>query len=284
MEISIFDFENYRDYLSKVILPQGSYNQQGPNLSRWSQKLGHKSPSLLSMVLNGQRLPSKGLLESLIKELKLSKKEADYLKLKVHLERAQKKGSVGTEMRQELNQLRESVSKIRTKNIDLSQFESIAQWYCIAIKQLIATPDFIEDEGWIAKRLRHKVRPHQVKKAIEYLLKVKAIHRDQKGRLQVTHGLRTSNEIPSEAIVQHHLGMIDQAREALVELPLHKRQYSALTMRMDMDRVEDIKKDIMNFIHEMNSKYTSDESACVYQFNLNFFELTDSDAPRERLQ
>lgn len=284
MEISIFDFENYRDYLSKVILPQGSYNQQGSNLSRWSEKLGHKSPSLLSMVLNGQRLPSKGLLDSLVKELKLTKKESDYLKLKVQLERAQKKGSVGLEMRDELNKLRESVSKVRGKDIDLSHFETIAQWYCTAIKQLISTPEFIEDENWISKRLRNKVRPHQVKKAIEYLLQVKAVQRNEEGRLFVTHGIRTTNNIPSEAIIQHHLGMVDQAREALTDLPIDRRQFNSLTFRMSEKRMSEFKKEMMSFVEEMNTKYSSDESHHVYQLNLNLFELTDSDAHRERLQ
>lgn len=285
MDLSVFDFDNYRDYLVKVMLPEGTYNQRGPNLSRWSERLGHKSPSLLSMVLSGQRIPSEELVETLVKTLKLQKNEADGLRLKVKLERlSKKKGLITQEVVEELNQLRERVGKIKAKSLDLSQFEAVAQWYCLAVKQLIATDDFIEDPEWIAKKLKNKLRPYQAKKAIEHLLDVGAIQRDEKGRLFVTHGVRTQNDIPSEAIVQHHLGMLEMAKEALREVPVERRQFNGLTFRVLEESIPQIKQDILNFIQEMNSKYSNDEGRDVFQLNMNFFELTDSQIRPERIQ
>lgn len=285
MDLSVFDFEDYRDYLRKVLIPDGAYTQRGPNLSKWSKKLGHKSPSLLSMVLSGQRLPSEDFVESLIHVLKLNKGEADALRLKVKLERLSKKNSsISPELLNEFNLLRERVGKIKSKSYDLSQFESIAQWYVIAIKQLIATPDFFEDSEWISKRLKNKVRPYQVKKAIEHLLHTGAVKRDEAGKLYVDHGIRVGNEVPSEAIVQHHLGMLNQAQEAIRETSVEERSFNGLTFRIDAANVGQVKQDIQNFIQELNAKYSNDISRRVYQINVNLFELTDGTDQSEKKQ
>lgn len=284
MDATLFDFDNYREYLTKVMMPNGPYQQKGSNLSRWARRLGHSSPSLLSMVLKGDRTPSDELLEKLILELKLPRSEANFLRLKVKLERLERKGKSSQEIREEIESLIKSVGKVRRQVVGLSAFESIAQWYCVVIKQLIATGDFIEDHEWVCRRLRNKVRPHQVKKAIEHLLALGTIHRTEEGLLAVTHAVSTPSEIPSPAIVQHHLGMIDRAREAIEEQKVPDRSFMGLTMRADANKMTEVKKDIAEFIEMMNEKYAVEESSRVYQLNVQYFEHTTETTGGERLQ
>jgi hypothetical protein len=84
VDATLFDFDNYREYLTKVMMPNGPYQQKGSNLSRWARRLGHSSPSLLSMVLKGDRTPSDELLEKLILELK-DEKQIVEMKSKLQL-------------------------------------------------------------------------------------------------------------------------------------------------------------------------------------------------------
>ncbi|MFP5457888.1 MAG: TIGR02147 family protein [Bacteriovoracia bacterium] len=284
MDATLFDFDNYREYLTKVMMPNGPYQQKGSNLSRWARRLGHSSPSLLSMVLKGDRTPSDELLDKLISELKLSRSESNFLRLKVKLERLERKGKSSQEIRDELDLLIRSVSKVRRKVMSLSAFESIAQWYCVAIKQLIATSGFVEDHDWICRRLRNKVRPHQVKKAIEHLLALGTVQRNEEGRLVVAYAVTTPTEIPSAAIVQHHLGMLDRAREALEEQKVAERSFMALTLQADPAKIDDVKKDIADFIELMNEKYSAADAARVYQLNVQFFEHTTETSAGERIQ
>jgi len=283
-EASLFDFDNYREYLAKVMMPNGPYQQKGSNLSRWARRLGHSSPSLLSMVLKGDRTPSDELLDKLISELKLSRAEGNFLRLKVKLERLDRKGKSSQEIRDEIENLVRSVGKVRRQVVGLSQFESVAQWYCMVVKQLIATEGFVEDADWVCKRLRGKVRPHQVKKAIEHLLALGTLERGDDGRLSVSHAISTPTEIPSPAIVQHHLGMLDRAREALEEQKVPERCFMGLTLRADAARIDQVKKDVAEFIEMMNEKYASEQASQVYQLNVQYFEHTTEVSAGEKLQ
>lgn len=285
MDATLFDFNDYREYLTKVMMPNGPYQQKGSNLSRWARRLGHSSPSLLSMVLKGDRTPSDELLDKLIEELKLSRSEANYLRLKVKLERLERKGKSSEELRDEIDSLVKSVGKVRRQVVGLSAFESIAQWYCVVIKQMIALGDFVEDADWVCRRLRQKVRPHQVKKAIEHLLALGTIQRNaETGRLEVVHAVSTPTEIPSPAIVQHHLGMIDRAREALEEQKVADRCFMGLTLRADAKHMSEVKKEIAQFIEMMNDKYAVEDAGRVYQLNVQYFEHTTETTGGERLQ
>ncbi len=285
MNTSLFDFNDYREYLTKVMMPNGPYQQKGPNLSRWAQRLGHKSPSLLSMVLKGDRLPSSELVERLITELKLSRAEGNFLRLKVKLERLEHKGKSSEKTREDIDKLVASVGKVSRQVVSLSAFESVAQWYCMVIKQLIATGEFVEDAEWVCRRLRHKIRPHQMKKAIDHLLALELIQRNpQTGQLESAHAVSTPSDIPSQALVQHHLGMIDRAREALEEQKVADRCFMGLTLRADAKQTANVKRDIAQFIEMMNEKYAVEDSTRVYQLNLQYFEHTTETSPQERLQ
>ena len=77
-KVSIFKFDNIRDYLMAAGFPQGIYNGQANTLQKWSNRLGYRSPSSLNMVLKGSRSPSRDMQRALIKDLLLSSKESEY--------------------------------------------------------------------------------------------------------------------------------------------------------------------------------------------------------------
>jgi uncharacterized protein (TIGR02147 family) len=284
VDASLFDFKDYREYLTKVMMPNGPYQQKGSNLSRWSKRLGHSSPSLLSMVLKGERTPSDELIEKLVVELKLNRSEANFLKLKVKIERLERKGKSTEDLREEIDNLIKSVSKVKRSVVGLSAFESIAQWYCVVIKQLIDVGDFVEDLEWICRRLRNKIRPHQAKKAIEHLESLGTIARDDQGKLYVVHAITTPTEIPSPAIVQHHLGMMERAKEAIEEQLVTERCFRSVTLKAKSEDLPKIKKEISDFIEMINDKYAADEARSVYQLNIQYFEHTTSTLSGEMIQ
>jgi uncharacterized protein (TIGR02147 family) len=284
VEGTLFDFKDYREYLTKVMMPNGPYQQKGSNLSRWSKRLGHSSPSLLSMVLKGERTPSDDLVEKLVQELKLNRSEANFLRLRVKIERLDRKGKSTEELRDEIESLVKSVSKVKRAVVGLSAFESIAQWYCVVIKQLIEIGDFVEDHDWICRRLRNKIRPHQAKKAIEHLEALGTISRGDDGKLFVVHAITTPTEIPSPAIVQHHLGMMDRAKEAIEEQTVADRCFRSVTLKARPEDMPKVKKEISDFIEMMNEKYAADEAQSVYQLNIQYFEHTCETVSGERLQ
>lgn len=272
--LNLFDFLDYKDYLSKRGLPSGSYSHSSKNLNSWSRRLGYKSPSSLSMVLSGERFPSEEMIERICADFALSGREKRYFKLLVDLAKAEKKNKDTAKI---LADIKSSTTEKNSYPIDLKEFSTISDWYYVAIKQLISTKSFIEDEIWIHRRLRKKVTPGQIRAALNNLQELGIVKRNSRGRLEVVKaGLITTNDIPSSAIKQHHMGMLEQAAMALTEQTVDDRQNNSTTMKIDKDKLPEAKKFIFDFIKEFAGKFsTTDENLeNIYQLNVQFFELT----------
>ncbi|PIK15076.1 DUF4423 domain-containing protein [Halobacteriovorax sp. JY17] len=270
--ISLFDFDNYRDYLVKVGMPDGLYSHTSNNLQSWALRLGYKSPSSLTMVIKGQRSPSFEMINALTEDLEMSIKEKQYLMLLVQLEKANKKKKDTKEILEKIAELNSGSTAI---SLGLKEFSAISEWYFLAIKQLISTPSFIEDEDWIFKKLRKKVTPSQIKNALNIMMEMKTIGRDENGKLIVLkEGLLTTNDVPSSAIKRHHFGMINRALEAIEEQSVKERQVTSVTMKVKPEDVDAAKKYIFEFIKDFNEKFSTTEADDLYQLNMQFFRHT----------
>ena len=276
----IFDFENFRDFLSAAAFPQGRYNHQSQTLYKLAKSLGYKSASSLTMVFNGQRLPSREMMESFSIYLGLGPKEREYFYLLVELERRQKKNKDTSMVLEKLDYLND---KKQGHSMDLKTFRSMSDWYFTAIKQLIEMKDFVEDEEWIRKRLRKKVTPGQIRYALQTMSELGITERDDQGVLRVkAKAWRSTNDIPSSAIRKHHAGMLELAVEALEEQSIHERQISGLTLKVKSERLDEAKKHLYQMMKDFNSKFFDEDGEEVVQLNVQLFQLTKSLREKEK--
>ncbi len=270
--ISIFDFDNYRDFLIKAGMPDGLYSHTSNNFRSWAKRLGYKSASSLTMVIKGQRSPSFEMVRNLSHDLKMTAKETQYFELLIQLEKASNKN-------RDQKKILEKITAISPKNtshsLELNEFSSISEWYFFAIKQLINTNGFIEDYEWMYKRLRKKVTISQIRSAIDIMLDLKTISRSEDGKLTVLkEGLSTASKIPSSAVRKHHFGMINRALEAVTEQDISERQLSSVTLRIESEKVDDAKAELMEFMKNFNQKYSAVKSDELFQLNFQFFQHT----------
>jgi uncharacterized protein (TIGR02147 family) len=271
-KISIFDFDDYRDFLVKVGMPDGLYSHTSNNLQTWAKRLGYKSPSSLTMVLKGQRPPSFDMTRALSEDLKMTVKERQYFELLIQLEKANKKGKDPKEILLKISSLNSEKNAI---SLGLKEFSAISEWYFLAIKQLISTPAFVEDEDWIYRKLRKKVTPSQIKNALNIMTEMQTIGRDRNGKLVVLkEGLLTTNDVPSSAIKRHHFGMINRGLEAINEQDVNERQVTSVTMKVKDEDLLEAKKYIFDFIKDFNEKFSTTEANELYQLNMQFFKHT----------
>ncbi|MCO4795282.1 MAG: DUF4423 domain-containing protein [Bacteriovoracaceae bacterium] len=272
---SIFEFGDYREFLKAACFPNGKYNHTSGTLSIWAKKLGYKSPSSLTMVLNGDRVPSRDMINSLGKELKLTSKERQYLDLQVDLERTKRKGKDPSDVLKRMSVLAPGKNSIQ---LNLNQFSLISKWYFYVIKQLINSPGFIEDYDWMFKRLDRKVTPSQIRYAIDALQELGLVTRDAEGKLISSEkGVISPNDIPSSALKNHHTGMMERAVESLRDKPVEERQITSLTYRMNPQDLEKAKDRVFKFIQEFNEEFSTDSGSEVFQLNAQLFSHTKKD-------
>jgi uncharacterized protein (TIGR02147 family) len=245
-----------------------------------AQLLGYKSPSSLSMIAKGDRLPSKKILEQLFLYWKTPIEEQKSISALVKVESNLLKGK---KVLADLNQIRKSNSRIEFSRISLDKLELIKDWYHFVIFDLIAVPTFADHsiQGFY-RSLNKKVTPSQIKKALLNLEKLKFIEKINSTTAseqtikykRLTDTISTPEGTPSEALRTHHRGMIHRGLDAIDEQDVENRQLSGLTFQVKKEKVKDIKKEIQNFFSGIYEKFNDVSGEEIYQMNLQLFSHT----------
>lgn len=245
-------------------------------LNDLARQLGYKSPSSLSMIAKGDRLPSQKILNQLFNYWKTPAEERKSIAALVKVESKLLKGK---KILADLNELKKHNSRIEFSRIPLEQLELIKDWYHFVIFDLIALPDFGDHSTEnIFKALDRKVNFSQINKALSNLEKLGFLEKiegtNNYKRLKDT--ISTPDGIPSEALRTHHRGMIQRGIEAIEEQPVELRQLGGLTFQIDTQKIDLMKQDIQDFFSEMYEKYNDIKGNEIYQMNLQFFSHTPS--------
>lgn len=242
-------------------------------LKTLSERLALKSPSLLSMVANGKRLPSEALLEKLFVVWKTGAKERKFLRLQLKLEKKHQKGKEALSLMLEIKKLNPPSAFYKLK---LKQIESVRDWHVLVVRALANNPDFNADPQWISARLRNKISPKQARAALGLLIDRGLLAQDEKtGKVTVCQDyVETTHEMPSEAIRQHHRGMLTRALEALSEQSVSERLFNSITLNFKPEDLELAKKRIVDFNRAFHEEFGHNDSDTVYQLNIQLFSHT----------
>lgn len=253
--MSDYSFESFKDFFE--------YNlkkREELTLNELAKKLGYNSPSLLSMIATGKRLPSSEILENLFNEWKIDSSLRDIIRLRLEIEKKSKKQRPTGNLVEKLARLDK---KSVFKTIDLDTFTTIKEWHYLVLQQLMSGKNAEKNPAILSHRLRKKVSPAQIKKALTTLEKI-----NLKGASETTH------DIPSEAIREHHRGMLLRGLEALDEQSVYDRHFNSLTLKFNSTRKTEAKAAILNFVREFNKAFYDDHSENIHQLNIQFFEHT----------
>lgn len=250
-------------------------------LKTLSKKLNLKSPSLLSMVANGKRLPSEAVLEKLFVIWKIGASERKFLRLQLKLEKKHQKGKEALSLMQEIKKLNPPSGFYKLK---LKQIESVRDWHVLVVRALANNPEFKADPQWIAERLRNKISPKQARIALSLLIDRGLLAQDEKtGQIIVCQDfIETTHEIPSEAIRQHHRGMLNRALEALNEQSVAERLFNSITLNFKPEDLEAAKKRIVEFNRAFHDEFGNNNSETVYQLNVQLFSHTTPQIGKEK--
>jgi uncharacterized protein (TIGR02147 family) len=262
---SIQDFVRFR-------LSQNSAGERS-TLKAVTAQLGLKSPSLLSMIAHGKRLPSERLLRQLLELWKISAKDRKILLLQLQVEKKHQKGKDALALRQEISRLNPPSAFYKLK---LNEIESIRDWYVLAVRAMANAPDFVAEPQWISQRLRSKITPTQAKAALRLLLDRGLLRQDpETGAVTVAQEMiETSHDVPSESIRQHHRGMMNRALEALSEQSIDERLFNAVTLNFETKDLAAAKHRILNFAKAFHDEFGQNLADSVYQLNIQFFGHT----------
>jgi len=276
---SIFQYTNYRDFLKDAYHFKKSQDKKF-SFPYFSKLAGFKSCSVLKMVIDGQRNIAPHSIDRFAFAFKLNKEETQYFRLLVMLNQA-KTGEEKQKFAEEIFKLKKYKKLYPLKE---SQYNYFARWYFTVIWEMVSLDYFREDCQWIASKIYPTISPQEVKRAIEELIKLGLLGRNDQGTLIKTEAaLSTPDEVVSSAVAQFHREMIKRAGESIERIPREKRDISGFTFPISLESAKIIKEMVQNFRKELAQVILQQQSLeAVYQLNFQFFPLVSPDnSPQE---
>ncbi len=254
MEQEIHQFKEVRDWLEWTLAEKVKKNPRY-SLRAFSKTVG-LSPSFLSRVLSGQRTLS----------LKAALKLANALDLNPMERKALLEKSLG-----DIPKLQDKVSD-DYHEITKDTFAVISQWHHFAIAQLLNIKGFKEDNKWIARELG--IAPLEVKFAIDRLLRLGMLKRDENGKLLRSHENLSVKSEMSPAIRIFQRQILEKAIESLSVDPIKERDITSITMAIDEKNIPKAKLEIEKFRKRLSTLLEKGKKTRVYNLGIHLIPLS----------
>lgn len=137
---------------------------------------------------------------------------------------------------------------------------------------LLETNKLEHSIDWIAKRLG--ISSIEARDCMDRLKRLGLVAME-KGEFKVINGhLTTTHDVPSASLRKSHRKSIQQAMEALEQVPVHLRDITSITMPIDVARLEDAKKLTKKFRREMAELLERGNKTEVYNLNIQLVPVT----------
>ena len=218
-------------------------------------------PSTLSQVLNGHRpLPLKDSL-NVVNKLKLGPKDR-------------------TLFLESLYRRKTSLDKIsllpseESFMLDESYYKVIAEWEHYAVLELFELKNFKRSIKDVSKRLLINMNRAEV--VIENLLICNLLSKDEEGKLVRSHSkVRSTEDVKNQALVESHKETLTIALNKLEDVEVELRDYSSMTIAVDLEKLTEAKTIIREFRQKMEALLRDGNRTDLYQLAIQLFPLTN---------
>lgn len=269
---NIFEYLEYRSFLKELFAFKKSENASFSHRS-FARLAGLQSSNFLKLVMDAQRNLSPKAIHQFAKAFKLNKNESDFFEALVYFNQAKSM--------EEKNLYYDRISQFKkyhdAKPLDVHQYTYFSNWYFVALRELTLLKSFKEDTVWINKKLKARLHPDEIKRAIRILLDLKLLHRDANGSLRQSDSkISSSPEMGILAVYNFHREMIQKAGESIEKSLAEHRDISGLTLALSKKQFEKIRlriNEMRREIHELSCEESDKEA--VYQVNFQLFNLSE---------
>lgn len=272
--IDVFRYLDYRSYLADYYAAK---KQRGFSYRAFSKTAGLGAPNYLKLVIEGKRNLTPTMAARFAQTCGLRGDAANYFKQLVEFNQA----ATNEERNASYARLSAFERYRRGQKLELAQAAYHSHYYLPAIRELVASPHFKEDAQWIASVLRPPIKPAEAKEAIEALLSLGLLERDDVGRLrQASAVVSTGPETQGMHIANYHAQMMQQAIASMESVRAPQRDISSITTCVGPQGLTRLKERIQEFRRELIELAEAESDKIqVVQINFQLFPLSESIAP-----
>lgn len=226
----------------------------------------------LPMILSGNRNLSSKAAQKLLPHLGLNPSERSYFQ-SLHMLSETESPVAKIEAFDKIQRFR----AYRNQNPkETETYRYLTRWFYVAIREMAALPSFKLDASWIQSHLRTPVPLHEIKQAVEFLVK--------SGYLEVIPG--GSARLPEKdiecvggifriALTKFHREMLQLAALSLDNAPSEERSITGHTVAIPSSRFEEVRGILDEALKKIAAlSFQGTEADTVYHVILSAFPLT----------
>ncbi len=237
----------------------------------FARQVGLKDPSSITKIIQGQRDPGPQITRKLVRYFRFSVRDARYFEDLVRLRKVKDDPRLSVLILEKMGKTHPDAA---LRLLDDKTFALIANWYCLAIREMTRLESFVADPNWISSTLEFQVTPTEASRAIELLIEVGLLER-KKNKLVIRDGrFHTTNDISSEAIKRYHESMLDHAKTALRKFEPSRREFTSETLTLKAARIPEAKELIREFKSRFTALLEENSGDLTAQIQIQFFPLT----------
>jgi len=225
------------------------------------------SPSTLSDFLHGKLGLSKERVRFIGQKLNLSNDQQDHFCDLLEVRFARK-----PEDRKAAKWRVASRLKAQSSHLPLESLQVIADWYHMAILELIEIDEKYQDPNELAKHLR--VPTNRIKHAIERLIKINLLQQEGDRLIVKDSATVAGDETPSSAIRQMHLQVLALTERAIEEQTFPERDDLSVFFSIRKKDYPDVQRELRRVILDTLNKFSAkDQRDSLYCFNSHLFSI-----------
>ncbi len=274
----IYDYVDYRAFLSDSLAHIQTKNSKYSATAYVRQAgFGENSRGYFNLIMNGKRNLSSSTILGFARTLKLTEKETFHFENLVHYNQA----TTEKEKALYFERISKNMKGKNSQAFELlkSQYNYFSQWYMVAIRELVSLDSFKEDYDFIAKKLRNKVSKKETIEAINDLITLGLLARDEKGKLIQSDNLINFTDTSMNYTVVNalHAQFLDKAKETLNEDAYTNRSASCVVLATDKANFDKIREEIKAFREHIMNKYASQNAKvdCVLNLGIQLNHITN---------
>lgn len=156
--------------------------------------------------------------------------------------------------------------------IEGDELSFIEDWYYMGILSLAKLDEAKYCTSWIKDRLG--ISTSEAELALNVLSGQGFIENNDGRLVRKVKPLMTSVDIPSTSIREGHRQSLMKATEALDEVPVEFRDFTAVTYAIDSKKIKEVKEMVLKFHQKLGVMLEDGVPDQVYRLNIQFFPLT----------
>lgn len=157
-------------------------------------------------------------------------------------------------------------------SLGADSFQLVSEWYHYAILSLAETEGFRGTPKWVATRLG--ISPQTAKEALDRLLRLELLAHKVGKVVATGKQLEAISAVPNVALRKANQENLSLAESALAAVPVELRDFTAITLCFDPDRIEDARAMIKAFRRSFDRAMEAGRKREVYKLCIQLFPLS----------